>query len=69
MQPIGRIAIHGVGENRVAGSASTSLGPWRARRQGGEYGNGEIKPREPRRPQPDATTLRGLASFAVSPGR
>jgi hypothetical protein len=32
-------------------------------------GNRQIKPREPRRPQPDATTLRGPAKFAVSPGR
>ena len=30
---------------------------------------GRFKPREPRRPQPEATTLRGSASFAISPGR
>jgi len=39
--------------------------PGAVRRQGGECGKGQIKPREPRRPQPDATTLRGSTSFAV----
>jgi hypothetical protein len=59
---------------KVRGAASRrqrfqSVGPGEARRQGGECGSGQIKPREPGRPQPDATTFRGSASFAISPGR
>jgi hypothetical protein len=56
-----------VARSRVAGSASTSRGSGEARRQGGERGNGQSKPREPRRPQPDATTLRGAGSPAAFP--
>jgi len=44
-----------------------SNAPPAARPQGGECSSGQIRPREPRRPQPDATTLRGSASFAVRP--
>jgi hypothetical protein len=54
-----------VARSRVAGSAFSRLGFGAARRQGGECGQGQSKPREPQRPQPDATTLRGSASFAV----
>jgi hypothetical protein len=54
-----------VARSRVAGSAFSRLGFGEARRQGCVRGIGRIKPREPRRPQPDATTLRGWASFAV----
>jgi hypothetical protein len=51
---------------RVAGSAFSRLGPGAARRQGGACGNGQIKPREPRRPQPDATTPRPQRQTAPS---
>src|SRR6478736_5078462 len=58
-----------VARSRVAGSPFSRSGPGEARRQGGECGSGQIKPREPGRPQPDATTFCGSASFAISPGR
>jgi hypothetical protein len=57
---------------RGAGSpAALSVG-WPLARLAGKAvsgGHRQIKPREPRRPQPDATTLRGSANFAFSPGR
>jgi hypothetical protein len=36
--------------------------------KGDKYGQGQIRPREPRRPQPDATALRGSARFAMRTG-
>jgi hypothetical protein len=60
-----QVGVPSVARSRVAGSAFSRLGFGEARRQGCERGIGRIKPREPRRPQPDATTLRGWASFAV----
>jgi hypothetical protein len=53
---------------RGAGSpAALSVG-WPLARLAGKAvsgGHRQIKPREPRRPQPDATTLRGSANFAI----
>ena len=54
-----------VARSRVAGRGSTSLAPCTLRRQGGECGSGQIKPRGSRRPQPDATS-RGSASLLES---
>jgi hypothetical protein len=54
---------------RAAGSPAAfrrRLAPGAAPRQGGEYGNGQIKPREPQCRQPDATTLYGSTCSGVT---
>jgi hypothetical protein len=58
-----------VARSRVASIASAALARGAARRPAASAAAGQTKPREPRRPQPNATTLRGSASFVVSPGR
>ena len=58
-----------VARSRVASIACAALARGAPHRQAASAAAGQIKPREPRRPQPDATTLRGSAKFAVSPGR
>jgi hypothetical protein len=58
-----------VARSRVPSIACAALARGAARRQGASAGAGQIKSRVPWRPQPNATTLRGSAKFAVSPAR
>jgi hypothetical protein len=54
-----------VARSRVAGSAFSRLALARLAGKAVSGGHRQIKPREPRRQQPDATTLRGSANFAI----
>jgi hypothetical protein len=54
-----------VARSRVASSACAALARGEARRQAASAAAGQIKSREPWRPQPNATTLCGSANFAI----